>query len=157
MKSSSRHGAALAGQLAPLFSALVRARGDSPEWRALTSTQRLLLFELADSGPLRLGALAERAGATDPTTSRAVDGLVSAGLVARRADPADRRAVLHEATEQGMAAAKTRKDEIEAVLEQALSRFSPVERQHLVDLLVRLNQELSAGAPGHQAALLATR
>ncbi|MGE5275207.1 MAG: MarR family winged helix-turn-helix transcriptional regulator [Verrucomicrobiota bacterium] len=157
MQGSAGHGAALADQLAPLFSALVRAGTGSPKWRMLTSTQRLVLLELVDSGPLRLGPLAERAGATDPTTSRAVDGLVDAGLVARKADPVDRRAVLHEATTRGRAAAEARRREIETVLDEALAGFAPAERRRLVDLLARLNEALNAGASVHRPALLATR
>ena len=157
MQGSSRGGAALSGQLAPLFSALVRAGGGSPDWRTLTSTQRLLLFELVESGPLRLGPLAERVGATDPTTSRAVDGLVDAGLVVRRADPADRRAVLHEATARGGIVTGERRAEVEAVLDRALASFTPAERRRLVGLLARLNEELHAGAPPRNPALLAAR
>jgi DNA-binding MarR family transcriptional regulator len=157
VQGSPRHGAALARQLAPLFSALVRAGGDSPEWRTLTSTQRLLLFELVESGPLRLGPLAERVGATDPTTSRAVDGLVDAGLVVRRPDPADRRAVLHEATARGAIVTGERRAEVEAVLDGALASFTTAERRRLVGLLARLNEELDAGTPVQHPALLAAR
>ena len=123
----------------------------------LTSTQRLLLFELVDAGPLRLGPLAERVGATDPTTSRAVDGLVDAGLVVRRPDPVDRRAVLHEVTARGRALSRARRAEVEAVLDKAVARFTPVERRRLVDLLARLNEELHDGRPVHHPVLLAAR
>jgi len=157
VQEQTGHGSALAAQLAPLFTALVRAGGHSPAWRSLTSTQRLLLFELVDSGSLRLGPLAERVGATDPTTSRAVDGLVGAGLVVRRPDPADRRAVLHEATARGGIVAGERRAEVEAVLDQALAPFTPAERRRLVGLLARLNEELHADAPAQHPALLAAR
>lgn len=157
MQEPSGHGAALSGQLAPLFSALVRSGGNSPAWRTLTSTQRMLLFELVESGPLRLGPLAERVGATDPTTSRAVDGLVEAELVVRRPDPADRRAVLHEATARGGIVAGERRAEVEAVLERALAPFTSAERRRLIGLLARLNEELHAGMPVQHPALLAAR
>jgi len=156
LQRSSADGAALARELTPLFSALLRAGGTSAEWRALTSTQRLILFELHDSGPLRLGALADRAGATDPTTSRAVDGLVAAKLVARRADPSDRRAVLHEATRLGRALAEARRTEIVAILDRALDGFAESERAKLVVLLARLNAELRDFGP-RPAELLASR
>ena len=152
-------GAALVSQLTPLFAALVRAGSDHEDWRTLTSTQRLLLFELTEAGPLRLGALAERVGATDPTTSRAVDGLVSAGLVERHSDPDDRRAVLHEVTSRGKARADQRREEIAAVLERALGGFLPAESQRLVELLEKLNEELAVGGmpPFGSPGLLATR
>jgi len=156
VQESRPDGTALAGELTPLFSALVRAGANSPEWRGLTSTQRLILFELHDSGPLRLGALAERAGATDPTTSRAVDGLVAAKLVVRRTDPEDRRAVLHEATRRGRVLAEARRREIVAVLDHALDGFGRADRAKLVALLARLNAELRDSGP-RPAALLASR
>ena len=152
LQGSQADGAALAGELTLLFSALVRTGGNSPEWRRLTSTQRLLLVELSDSGPLRLGALAVRAGATDPTTSRAVDGLVAAGLVERRSDPEDRRAVLHEATGRGRALADERRREAAAALEQALTAFRPAERAQLLRLVAKLNSELLQS--GSRAATL---
>jgi DNA-binding MarR family transcriptional regulator len=156
LQGSTADGAALAGELTPLFSALIRAGGSSPAWRGLTSTQRLILFELHDSGPLRLGALAERAGATDPTTSRAVDGLVAARLVERRRDPDDRRAVLHQATGRGRALADARRAEVVDVLDDALAGFRPAERASLLDLIAKLNAELSDPEP-RPASLLASR
>ena len=138
----------------PLFAALLRAGSAEAGWRSLTSTQRLLVAELVDSGPLRLGALAERVGATDPTTSRAVDGLVAAGLVERRSDPGDRRAVLHEATPRGRARIEARRREVAAVLDEALSRFAPAERGRLAELLAKLNGELQ-GTPAAVPALRA--
>src|SRR5262249_36375817 len=95
-------------------------------------------------------------GATDPTTSRAVDGLVAAKLVARQADPSDRRAVLHEATRRGRALAEARRTEIVAILDRALDGFAESERATLVVLLARLNAELRDFGP-RPAELLASR
>jgi DNA-binding MarR family transcriptional regulator len=131
-------GAALVAQLGPLFSTLTRVGERSP----LTSTQRLLLIELVDTGPQRLGALADAIGATDPTASRAVDGLVAAGLVERGPDPDDRRAVIHRATAKGKAWAKRRRTEITAALDEALEAFTPAERDELLTLITRLNAGL---------------
>ena len=153
-KNQAGSGARIAAELMPLFAALLRAGSAEADWRSLTSTQRLLVAELVDSGPLRLGALAERVGATDPTTSRAVDGLVAAGLVERRSDPGDRRAVLHEATPRGRARIEARRREVAAVLDEALSRFAPAERRRLAELLAKLNGELH-GTPAAVPALRA--
>src|SRR5712691_9179833 len=98
---------------------------------ALTTTQRLALIELVDSGPLRLGALAERIGASDATVSRAIDGLVDAGIVERQADPQDRRAVLHLATAKGRAWVRRRRGEVSAALDEALDRLTPTDRLRL--------------------------
>jgi len=84
--------------------------------------------------------------------------VVAAGLVDRRPDPDDRRAILHEVTPRGKARAEQRRKEVAAVLDRALVGFLPAESHRLVELLTKLNQELDGGglltrpAPG----LLAT-
>ena len=71
---------------------------------------------------MRLGALAERIGAADPTVSRAIDGPRRCrGIVQRRADPGDRRAVLHLATAKGEAWVTRRRGEVAAALDEALA------------------------------------
>ncbi len=53
------------------------------------------------AGPIGIGALATAEGVAAPTMTRLVDGLERDGLVRRRADPADARGVLVEATATG--------------------------------------------------------
>jgi DNA-binding MarR family transcriptional regulator len=150
--------AALVGQLEQLFSLLARTGSGADDGPALTSTQRVVLIELVSAGPLRLGALAARIGASDPTVSRAVAGLVSAGVVERSADPDDRRAVLLAATADGRSWVERRREEVAGALAQALER-TPVEVEaQLVSLLGSLNDELrAAGTEPHLATLLASR
>ena len=153
----SGDGAALVGELELLFSSLARTGGGLADG-ALTTTQRLALLGLVDGGPMRLGALAERIGANDPTVSRAVDGLVHAGIVERQADPADRRAVLHVATATGRAWVKRRRREVAAALDEALARLTPADRAHLLSLIGRLNSELTGSTRSlRYPALLASR
>jgi MarR family transcriptional regulator, transcriptional regulator for hemolysin len=135
-------GLALAAQIQPLSTTLIRAANRATDDAPITTTQRFLLLELVDSGPLRLGTLADRIGMTDPTTSRAVDGLVAAGLVERQADPGDRRAVLHVATASAKAWVERRRAVVAEVLDEALSRLSEDERKSLLELLMKLNEEL---------------
>lgn len=149
MQERHPDGSALVAQLGPLFATLTRVGKPS----ALTSTQRLLLAELVDSGPTRLGALADAIGATGPTTSRAVDGLVAAHLVERLSDPDDRRAVIHRATPKGKAWIRRRRSELAAALDQALDDFGAAEREQLLALVVRLNTGLQ---PADLPALLAS-
>jgi DNA-binding MarR family transcriptional regulator len=149
--------APLVGQLEQLFSLLARTGGgdDGP---ALTSTQRVVLIELVSSGPLRLGALAARIGASDPTASRAVAGLVAAGILERSADPDDRRAVLLAATPVGRNWVERRREEVAAALADALGRMPADSETQLVELLGSLNDELrGAGTEPRSAALLASR
>ncbi|MFZ1881194.1 MAG: MarR family transcriptional regulator, partial [Gaiellaceae bacterium] len=68
-------------QLGRVIRHLTRISGGPDEGPALTSTQRLALFELLEDGPMRLNDLAARMGLSAPTASRAVDALADAELV----------------------------------------------------------------------------
>ncbi|CRK61242.1 Transcriptional regulator, MarR family [Alloactinosynnema sp. L-07] len=59
------------------------------------------LSTLVNCGELRLGDLAGKEGVAAPTMSRIVASLVETGLALREPDPADRRAWLVRATEEG--------------------------------------------------------
>ncbi len=72
------------------------------EERGLTFTQVKLLNSLEElSEPCSIGALSERIGLSPAAVSRAVDGLVQRGDVARQEDPCDRRSRLVALTAQG--------------------------------------------------------
>ena len=60
-----------------------------------------LLVKLAQHGPRRASDLAEQVCADPSTVSRQVASLVKAGLIERRADPADGRASILVPTELG--------------------------------------------------------
>ncbi len=153
-------GATLVDELEALFTLLARTGSGLADETALTSTQRLVLIELVASGPLRLRALSERIGATDPTVSRAVDGLVGHGLVERQADPHDRRAVLHLVTAKGRARVERRRAEVASALDEALERLTPTDRARLLKAIRSLNAELRVpGSEGsaRYAAVLASR
>jgi DNA-binding MarR family transcriptional regulator len=62
-----------------------------------------LMAALCHHGPQRVGELAEREGVSQPTISRLVTTLEREGLVARRADEADRRGSFTELTPAGRA------------------------------------------------------
>ncbi|MGO4613881.1 MarR family winged helix-turn-helix transcriptional regulator [Nocardia sp. 2YAB30] len=62
-----------------------------------------VLQSAAEDGPLRAGEVAERLDALPSSVTRHVKALADAGLVTTTPDPADRRAVLVEATEAGRA------------------------------------------------------
>jgi DNA-binding MarR family transcriptional regulator len=157
MQADGRAG--LVHELELLFSLLART-GTGVDGPALTSTQRVVLIELVSAGPLRLRTLAVRTGASDPTVSRAVDGLVAAGIVERRPDPDDRRAVLHVATTKGRKWVEQRRREVAAALDTALGGMPAADRAQLVRLVAALNDELRAAGgerPPRSATLLAPR
>ncbi len=66
----------------------------------LSGSQARVVRLLAD-GPLRMAAIADRLGVVPRTATDMVDSVDAAGLVARRADPGDRRSVLVELTASG--------------------------------------------------------
>ncbi|MGW4485773.1 MarR family winged helix-turn-helix transcriptional regulator [Amycolatopsis sp. NPDC004368] len=57
----------------------------------LPRTQLLVLAKLVRSGSLRIGALADEVGCSQPTATKVVHAMEEAGLVAREADAADKR------------------------------------------------------------------
>ncbi|MEZ0164873.1 MarR family winged helix-turn-helix transcriptional regulator [Kineococcus sp. LSe6-4] len=73
------------------------ARGESDVERAM----HVVLYVLADHGPLRVSALAERLGTDPSTTSRQTGDLVRRDLLRRLPDPDDRRASLLDVTAAG--------------------------------------------------------
>ena len=73
-----------------------QSRGDR-----LTRTQTSVLASVVRLGPIRLSELADIEGVNPTMLSRIVAKLEDAGLLRRRPDPADGRAVLVEATEVG--------------------------------------------------------
>ena len=109
-----------------------------------TTSQKVALTAVADSGPLRLGALAERMGTTDATASRTVDGLVGLGLVERVEDTGDRRAVRIAVTPAGRKLVDRRRAELAKAFERGLRDLPPDDRDRLIALLEQLNAGLRA-------------
>jgi DNA-binding MarR family transcriptional regulator len=79
----------------------VAARSLSEVAEEVTLTQYRSLVVLASKGPQSVAALAEAVAVTPPTASRLCDRLVRKGLVRRREDPRDRRAVRLALTPEG--------------------------------------------------------
>jgi DNA-binding MarR family transcriptional regulator len=69
--------------------------------QGLSLTAAATLTTLRRSGPARLTELAVSEGVTQPSMTALVARLTDAGLVRRRTDPGDRRAVLVELTPAG--------------------------------------------------------
>jgi DNA-binding MarR family transcriptional regulator len=70
--------------------------------RTVPPTQLIVLALLNQLGPLRIGELAERIPCSQPSATAAVAGLHAAGLVCRRPDPEDGRAIRVEPSEEGL-------------------------------------------------------
>jgi DNA-binding MarR family transcriptional regulator len=101
-------------------------------WERLPMAQVELLQRLSDEPGLRVSELADRHRLAPNTVSNLVQQMVQAGLVERRGDAVDRRAVTIELTGvgrtmlQGWLAANSRH------LEAALERLSPSDRRVVI-------------------------
>lgn len=98
----------------------------------LQPTQLIVLAQLAESGPLRIGELAERVPCSQPTATTVVAGLETHGLLSRGADPDDGRAVrvgLTAAGEREIVSAARSEAE---VLSQRLTELSGEQRGRLL-------------------------
>ncbi len=106
----------------------------------VTLTQYRSLVVLAARGPQSVAAMADELSVTPSTVSRLSDRLVRKGLVRRREDRRDRRAVRLALTSAGRAlvdaVTERRRTEIAALLDG----ISSAEQRLLVQALQRLSQ-----------------
>lgn len=102
------------------------------------------LSVLTFGGPMSLGALAKAEQVRAPTMSKLVADLEAEGLVAKRADKADKRGVRIEVTAKGRALMEEGRKRRLALLTKRLSRLTATERAQLngaADLMLRLAAE----------------
>lgn len=137
----------VAGRLGELFVQVTKRLREAERtayapWR-LTPAQGRMLGVLARSpAPMHMADLARELGVVPRAVTPLVDLLEGAGLVRRRVDPANRRAILLDLTEEGAA---TRQALVEARVRAAESLFSPLAPEQRATLLHLL--EAVAGAP----------
>lgn len=110
----------------------------------LSPTLSAALASIDNHGPLTPSELADRERVKRPTATRLIANLEDAGLVARTADPADRRSSLIAVTPEGLDLLRTLRTRKDAYLAQRLARLTADEREALAraaDLLERLLEE----------------
>jgi DNA-binding MarR family transcriptional regulator len=110
-----------------------------------------LLSWLVKQGPSRQGELAECTFLDPSTVSRRISQLVHQGLVERRADPMDGRAVQLVPTARGkdfFAILQVRRDEI---MKQVLSGWSSAELSQLAVLMRKFNDDFETYRSKHDA------
>ena len=113
-------------------------------WGITPSQSRALRIVLAADEPIRLSALADRLRIVPRSATEVVDGLEHHGLVARRPDPADRRAVCVVATEEGVRLGRLIDDARQRAADELLEPLPEQDRKTLNRILVTL---LDARAP----------
>ncbi|MEV7929469.1 MULTISPECIES: MarR family transcriptional regulator [unclassified Kitasatospora] len=119
--------------------------------RALNTLAHAPGCELPDH-PMRLSDLAERLHIAPRSATTVVDALEEAGLVERRPDPADRRAVRILLTEAGRAAVERIGQVRHEVAQEYFGEVSPDEQEVLLRVLRAAEARfLSAGPPPRTA------
>jgi DNA-binding MarR family transcriptional regulator len=106
-----------------------------------------LLLHLIQDGPMRSSALAETVCADPSTVSRQAATLVELGLVERRPDPDDRRAVQLAATEAGEALFHRMRANRQAMFDTVLREWSDADVERLTELLARFTSDLERHRP----------
>jgi DNA-binding MarR family transcriptional regulator len=133
--------------------ALVRAYRRALRHPVANTLPALELALLLGEGELRLGELAARRGVCQSVVSRQVGELEARGLVARRPDPADRRAGLVRLTPAGRQllteAAETRRQ----WLHDALDRYAERDVREATGLVRALADELDHRSTLHGSPL----
>ena len=102
----------------------------------VTPPQLRVLVMIASRGPLNLGAVARGLGVHPSNATRACDRLVVAGLLDRRDDPADRRNLLLQLTEEGRTLVDQIMDRRRHAIAEVLDRMPALQRTALIPVLV---------------------
>src|SRR5687767_11041681 len=101
----------------------------------ISVTQCYALETIADHGPMRLGALAERLFLDKSTTSRVVGALVKKGYVGQQEEHTDRRATALHATARGRRLHARITDDLVAQQKQLLQDLDPDVRNAVVRVI----------------------
>ncbi len=109
----------------------------------VSRAQWQVLFALSRNEGINQAGLAEALDVETITVGRMVDRLADAGLVERRADPADRRAWRLHLTDRAHPILEELRSVGEIVMAEALAGFSPAELETMGTLLTRLRSNLS--------------
>jgi DNA-binding MarR family transcriptional regulator len=112
----------------------------------------MVLQQLAESGAMRPGELAERLEVEAPHITRQVQRLQQDGYVDRAPDPDDRRAHLIQLTPSGRAAADRLREVRQRGMQDALARWPPQELHQLATLFHRMVDDTlaSTGEETHE-------
>ncbi len=101
----------------------------------LTPSQLSALTSISRRGPLTLGDLAEHERVSPPTITKIVRKLIAAGLVAKAADPDDRRFSVAATTVEGEALLAASREKRDAWLAVRLEALEEDQRRRLADAL----------------------
>src|SRR5499426_235032 len=143
-------------QLMEQFRAIAHASHNQTNARMSAAGLSLARFRvlqaLASGGRLRMNELSAALGVVPRTVTTIIDALENDRLVARLADPADRRATLLEITQDGHRQLRRLRALHDAAAAELFEVLTPTEKQQLASILRHL--QAAAGADsgaGHPA------
>jgi DNA-binding MarR family transcriptional regulator len=139
--------ASLIATVAPVMRHLVAHARRRRAWSELTYQQYNVLRMIDTMGPQPQAEVARRLMVTAPVVTRLASALVDAGLVDRRPDASDRRAVLLALTPTGRRRARAMRRDL---LEAAHELLEPVSEERRAALAAAL-EELQVLLPEHSA------
>jgi DNA-binding MarR family transcriptional regulator len=122
----------------------VQAQYQAEHPDAVDRATYLLLVHLAKDGARRAGALAEAVHSDPSTVSRQVAHLVQLGLVERVADPADGRATLLVATDEGRRVFDENRQLRNRGIASLMSEWSDDDRRTFARLLTRFTDSFES-------------
>lgn len=137
----------LAGALGLLTAWSLRHESKAGQGRrrqGLTLGFGVVLTHLAESGPMRVGALATALGIDSSTLTPRIKHLQAAGLITRQCDPSDRRAALLAITDEGRALVGELEQARAALLAERLGALSESDRAAAARILPKLAAVLTA-------------
>lgn len=116
-----------------------------PAAAGLSPTDLWLLDGVVRSGPVRMSDIATWQGVDKSTVTTQLRRLIDRGLVVRRPDPSDGRAVLVSAGDAGVALHRTVSRTGAQVLAGLLADWDAADRRTLAMLLTRFADEVGPG------------
>ena len=122
--------------------------GDVPHH--LERAAHRLLAHIVDGGPVRLSVLAELACVDTSTASRQISQLEAQGLVARQTDPADGRAALLAATDDGAKLLLRTRAARGRFVRELVGAWPSTDRKELGRLLTQFNDGVAQSTSSRQ-------
>ncbi|WP_433517664.1 MarR family winged helix-turn-helix transcriptional regulator [Nonomuraea sp. CA-143628] len=125
-----------------------------PVLEKLSFTTLSVLDTLATRGaPMRLTDLTKTEQVSQPGITQLVTRLERDGLVERRPDPSDRRAVLVHITEAGRQIGRSRHDDRTRHLVPLIAQLTPEQRRAITDALPALTRLAELGQAGAESVV----
>ncbi|MBO9541453.1 MarR family transcriptional regulator [bacterium] len=132
MSKSQHQAAEMEAPLSKVLRFLGQCRAEATKTRALTPSQLGVLRLLNEGGERRMSEVAAAIALSNSACTVMSDQLEKRGLVHKRMDPEDRRAVQVAITDEGRALLKEMLADIHQALAERLDRLSAAERQAVV-------------------------